>query len=149
MQFISVQSIPLSPLVLIAAVLWLGTAQAADHRPVAVYRCTQNGTVVYSDTACAGLNDATRVDVRVANGYTPVSKPVEPKHEISASKKVAAVRDKSAELAEKHRKQCQSMKRSLDQIHAKMRSGYRVREGERMRDRETQLDERLRQERCH
>jgi hypothetical protein len=147
MKFVPVIFHRLSALSLAAAILWMGTVQAADHSSIPIYRCTQNGTTVYSDIACAGLADAAKIDVRVANGYTPAATPVERKAAVRSSK--VAVRDNSANLAEAQRKQCQSMKRSLDQIHSKMRSGYRVREGERLRDRESQLDERLRQERCH
>lgn len=139
-------SIELYPAIFLVAVGWAGAVHAAGPVSATIYRCTQNGITVYSDIACSGLDGATKVEVRAANGYTPA---VVANQTRKAAAPAKIARRTPAVNDDVRRNKCQSLQRSLDQVHSKMRAGYRVREGERLRDREAQLDERLRQERCH
>jgi hypothetical protein len=114
-----------------------------------VYRCAGEAGTVYSDRPCAHNADVHKIDDSRVTVYTPVI-------EDKAATKTASARPtkarppKRARLPDpaKHQLTCAKLEQSLRDVRAKMRSGYGVAEGERLKARQRQLDQRRRLEKC-
>ncbi len=113
-----------------------------------VYRCIGENGPVYSDQPCSGNAEAHEVDDSRVTVYTPVParKGVPP----TASKPAQPKRAKAARLPDpaKHAATCANLAQALRDVRTKMRSGYGAKEGERLKARRRQLDERRRIEKC-
>ena len=119
-------------------------AQAAG---MTIYRCIENDVVTYSDRPCGSTIDTyeaneTRINILEV---TPPSatKPARasPKRKKSGGGSIAAAQAK-------HTENCARIDRSLRDIRSKMRSGYDVKEGERLKDRQRKLSAQQRELRC-
>jgi hypothetical protein len=123
----------------------LSTVAAAET----IYRCESAGGLIYSDRPCAAdaevhTSDGTRVTVYDA---PPISNHASPPR--SKSSRAARPARKSAAAADaKHAATCAKLEQSLRELRAKLRTGYRVKEGERLKSRQHQLAERRRAEKC-
>jgi hypothetical protein len=131
------------------ALLTLGLTPVALGDARTIYRCDSNGAVTYSDRPCAAdaaihENDSSRVTVYAA----PPSSGAAP----SQSGKPATHKTKSARPTgvslEQRRARCAKLDQALRDVRTKMRTGYRVKEGERLKARQRQLSERRRSENC-
>jgi hypothetical protein len=131
------------------ALLTLGLTPVALGDSPTIYRCDSDGAVIYSDRPCAAdavvhENDGSRVTVYAA----PPSSGAAP----SQSSKRAAHKTRSARPAgadlEQRRAQCAKLDQALRDVRTKMRTGYRVKEGERLKARQRQLSERRRSQNC-
>lgn len=128
-----------------AAVMPLSTAALADAK---VFRCEVNDVVTFSDRPCgpdAQVHepDGTRVSVFAA---PPIAK----RSSLSAKtpRRDTKQSDAIAMLQAKHKERCTRIERSLNDIRSKMRAGYDVRQGERLRDRQRKLTQQRRDEKC-
>jgi hypothetical protein len=117
-----------------------------------IYRCESAGGLVFSDRPCAAnaeihKTDDGRVSVYDAppiskRALEPQSKPARPGQ--SAQKSAAA----HARHQAKHQATCAKLTRSLREVQTKLRTGYGVKEGERLKTRQRQLAEQRRTEKC-
>jgi hypothetical protein len=113
-----------------------------------IYRCESAGVLVFSDRPCAAdaevhATDGSRVTVYDA---PPISKRAsEPRSKAPAVDKSA---QKLAAAHAKHRAACAKLDRSLREVRDKLRTGYGVKAGERLKARQRQLTERRRAEKC-
>ncbi|HWK52018.1 MAG TPA: hypothetical protein VNR40_19120 [Steroidobacter sp.] len=112
-----------------------------------IYRCTSDAGSVYSDRPCAAHADTHEIDDSRVTVYTP-----EATNERSpaTTKPTKARRSKAARLPDpaKHQVTCAKLTQSLRDVRTKMRTGYSVKEGERLKTRQRQLEQRRRLEKC-
>lgn len=120
-----------------------------------VFRCTVDGVVTFSDRPCG--EDASVYEGNRANlASSSVADAAQAKTQMSATPSGAAqtgrprVRaDSSIALEQaKHAEKCARLERSLREVRAKMRAGYDVKQGERLRERQRTLREQSRLEKC-
>ena len=112
-----------------------------------IYRCAIDGRTVLTDRPNDTLN-CQPLNAPTSNTFTaePVSR--------SVSKPDAAPRPRAVEsnsiAAEqlKAKQRCERLDQRLDQVADKMRSGYTVRQGEKLRAQKEQLEASRRIERC-
>jgi hypothetical protein len=135
--------------VVAGVVLSVLTSVAAGDSPT-FYRCDNHGTTVYSDRPCAADARPHQLDGSRVTVYE-----APPKAERAASSRTdkrtgrqsRANRD-SAATYEKHQVKCDRLGRSLRDVRSKMRTGYGVDEGERLKERHRQLTAQRRAEKC-
>lgn len=117
-----------------------------------IYRCESAGGLVFSDRPCAAnaeihkagdgrvtLYDAPPISERASE---PPRKPA--KTARSAQKSAAA----HAKHLAKHQATCARLNQSLREVQTRLRTGYGVKDGERLKTRQRQLAERRRTEKC-
>jgi hypothetical protein len=117
----------------------------------AIYRCESAGAVTFSDVPCDSTASEYQADASRVTTYTapPASKVAasEVKQKKQSAKRKAAsgssVDDRAKQAAE-----CARISGSLRDIRSKMRSGYGVKEGERLKQRQAKLEERRRAKHC-
>ncbi|MET0534610.1 MAG: DUF4124 domain-containing protein [Steroidobacter sp.] len=131
------------PMICASALVLLTTVAEA-----AIYRCDSAGGIVYSDRPCAvdatvHENDNSRVTVYEAPSIS--TRASEPRPKAKAAEKAAL---KNAAAYAKHRASCAKLEQSLREVRSKLRTGYGVKEGERLKARQRQLAERRRTQRC-
>lgn len=123
-------------------------ADAPGAQP-AIYRCIGEDGVVYADRPCEGGADPHELDDSRVTIYTPapaverptVTKPArQPEERRPQARRVA---DPDA-----HRAKCASLDQRLRDIRTRMRTGYGVKEGERLKARQRQLKEQRRAGKC-
>lgn len=114
-----------------------------------IYRCDSDGAVVYSDRPCAAdaavyENGGSRVTVYEAPAVSerPSSRTSKP-----TTRKAKSNRNAGARL-EQRQVLCAKLDQSLRDVRTRMRTGYGVKEGERLKARQRQLMERRRNEKC-
>jgi hypothetical protein len=120
---------------------------ASPAFPTAVYRCVVEEVVTFSDRPC----DAE------AKHYAPesewvstveVAKPFSPSTR-APERKVQRVQSGSIAAAQaKHKEECARIEESLREVRSKLRAGYDVKQGERLKDRDRKLKADLRSKRC-
>lgn len=127
--------------------LWLTFPVLADSPTI--YRCDSDGAVVYSDRPCAAdaavyKNGDSRVTVYEAPAVSAraSSRTGEP-----PTRKAKSHRKAGVSLEQRHA-ECAKLDQSLRDVRTKMRTGYGVKEGERLKARQRQLMERRRNEKC-
>ena len=133
----------------VGALALLNTAVAA----ATIYRCESANGLVFSDTPCAAdaavhETDDSRVTVYEA---PPISERAsEPRSKLSTTTKSTAAKSarKSAAADAKRQATCAKLEQSLREVRTKLRTGYGVKEGERLKSRQHQLAERRRVEKC-
>jgi hypothetical protein len=113
-----------------------------------VYRCTVDGRLTFSDRPCPNASDATEIEVSAVNSYSAP----EPARTRSAPEKRAPPQNRNNEsiAAEQSRakQQCARLRLQLDSLEEKLRSGYTAKEDRKLHERQRQLQERMRIERC-
>lgn len=115
---------------------------------VTIYRCVGETGTVYSDLPCAQNAGPHQLD---DSRVTVYEAPADQQHVTTApAKPVKAKPPKKARLADpaKHRLSCSRLEQALRDVRTKMRTGYGVKEGERLKARQRQLDQRRRLEKC-
>ena len=115
-----------------------------------IYRCEQGGATVYSDRPCAAdASPHEPDDSRVTVYEAP---PASGRATSSATQKPAARRAKAgrqrATSHEQRQAKCSKLNQSLRDVRTKMRTGYGVEEGERLKERHRELTARRRSEKC-
>lgn len=122
----------------------LSTVAAAET----IYRCESASGLIYSDRPCAAdasvhTTDSGRVTVYDA---PPISARASPPR--SKASKPAKSAQKHAAAHAKHQAACARLDQSLREVRTRLRTGYGVKEGERLKTRQRQLAERRRLEKC-
>jgi hypothetical protein len=121
----------------------LGSVAGAET----IYRCEGPDGLVFSDRPCAADAAVHTADGAHVTFYDapPISERAsEPRSRASTAKSAR----KSSAADAKHQKACARLDRSLREVRTKLRTGYGVKEGERLKARQRQLAERRRLEKC-
>jgi len=115
-----------------------------------IFRCEVDGRIVFGDRPCVTV-PSTEVVLGPTNSYHAVA----PAAASPTARKFAAsddqtTRQSDAIVAEQQRAKlnCQRLADQLVNIENTMRSGYSGKQGERLRERQRQLEQRRRTERC-
>ena len=113
-----------------------------------IYRCLGEAEAVYSDRPCSPSADPHEIDDSRVTVYTPT--PADKPATTASAKTIKARPPSKTRLPDpdKHRLACARLEQSLRDIRNKMRSGYGVEEGERLKTRQRQLDQRRRLQKC-
>lgn len=111
-----------------------------------IYRCTDQGGTIYSDRPCAENADPHEIDDSRVTVYSPVA----PGSRAASAKPAKAKRARTGQLPDpaKHEATCARLAQGLRDVRTKMRTGYGAKEGERLKERQRQLDNRRRLEKC-
>jgi hypothetical protein len=126
-------------------VLLVVAVKAAAGAPT-IYRCEQGGATVYSDRPCAADATAHELD---GSRVTVYEAPAASERATSSTPpKPAARRAKASTSHEQRQAKCTRLDKSLRDVRTKMRSGYGVKEGERLKERQRELTARRRSEKC-
>jgi hypothetical protein len=114
-----------------------------------IFRCEAYGRVIYSDQPCVTA-PSTEVVLQPANSYHADPAPVSPSARKFVEPDARSNREAEAIAAEQQRAKlnCQRLADQLANIENTMRSGYSAKQGERLRERQRQLEQRRRTERC-
>jgi hypothetical protein len=117
-----------------------------------IFRCEVDGRMVFSDLPCTTV-PSIEVVLRPTNSYHADTPAVSPgTRKIVAPDQSTRQSDRQADAiaAEQQRAKlnCQRMADQLIHIENTMRSGYSGKQGERLRERQRQLEQRRRTERC-
>lgn len=144
-----------------SAAAWLAVSSVAAADSPPIYRCESDGTVVFSDRTCgvdASLHesDGSTVTFYEAPKTSPPASAFhgrQPGARRSESESPSVRRhrreaDQLRRAEERRRAACARLEQQLQDIRNRMRGGYGVNEGERMKTRQKQLGERRRQEKC-
>ncbi|WP_116807709.1 DUF4124 domain-containing protein [Steroidobacter cummioxidans] len=112
-----------------------------------IYRCTGDTGPVYSDRPCAAHADTHEIDDSRVTVYTPEAAEG---RSPATTKPTKAKRSKATRLPDPAKRQitCAKLDQSLRDVRTKMRTGYSAKEGERLKARQRQLDQRRRLEKC-
>jgi hypothetical protein len=117
-----------------------------------IYRCESSGGLVFSDRPCAANAEIHKTDDGRVTVYDapPISQrasepPSKPAKTARSAQKSAAAHAKH--LA-KHQATCAKLNQSLREVQTRLRTGYGVKDGERLKTRQRQLAERRRTEKC-
>lgn len=113
-----------------------------------IYRCEGPEGRVFSDRPCAPDAAVHAADASHVTFYDapPISKRAsQPRSKAPAAAKSAR---KSLAAAARHRQACARLDESLRELRSRLRAGYGVKEGERLKARQRQLAERRRREKC-
>lgn len=126
--------------------LLLAGAGAAEAQS-AIYRCSTDNGTVYSDRPCGAGAERHEIDASRVTVYTPAptSQP-----RAAAAKQPKAKRSKSGSAIDpaQQRLKCARLDQGLRDVRNKMRSGYGVEEGERLKARQQRLGEQRRTQKC-
>ena len=138
------------------ALLWSSAAFVAAIMNVAdamearvVYRCKAGGVTTFSDRPCDGNAQAFQADDSRVSSYK-LAEPVSTPKGIDAPRTKHTIRKKRPASAdpEKIAAVCEQVNSALRDIAKKMRSGYNVREGERLREQKPRLEIKRRARHC-
>jgi hypothetical protein len=116
-----------------------------------IYRCTANGRTVLTDRP-RHADECQSLDAPSSNTFVP--EPVQQtkaKAAPTSSKLAKSSHSNSESIAAeqlKAKQRCQRIEQRLDQIADKMRSGYTLQQGEKLREQRRQLEDSRRIERC-
>lgn len=119
---------------------------ASGDSPI-IYRCNKNGATVYSDQPCdADARPHKLDDSRITLYEAPPA--AEPATSSKAKRRPSQAGHHTATSHEKHQLKCDQLGRSLRDVRTKMRVGYGVEEGERLKERRRRLTAQRRAEKC-
>jgi hypothetical protein len=123
-------------------------APAGAPTPATIYRCEIGGIITFSDRPCDTGAQLYEPDTSRVSTY---SAPAASSGNERPTARIEPPRRRSPSIAEAQAKQaeeCARLRSDLKEIRSKMRAGYRVKEGERLRERQSRLQARLRARRC-
>jgi hypothetical protein len=113
-----------------------------------IYRCKSADGLVFSDRPCgadAAVHETAGSPVTVYDAL-PISKRASaPQSKVKTAARSAG---KGATAAARHQATCARLDQSLRELRTRLRTGYGVKEGERLKARQHQLAERRRTEKC-
>jgi hypothetical protein len=112
-----------------------------------VYRCIVGGVTTYSDRPCAPeavpyQPDASRVSTYESPPPSRETTPAAPARK-SPTRKRADGADQG-----RHDAACERIRNSLREVAGRMRAGYDVKQGERLRERKAKLEQQRRAQKC-
>jgi len=117
----------------------------------AIYRCEANGVTVYSDRPCADGAQPHEIDTSRTTVYEAeqaAAQRPEDKHSAKEPARKAKTRPRATQDPDKRKAACEKLDASLRDIRTKMRTGYGIKEGERLKARSRDLTDRRRTLRC-
>jgi len=114
----------------VAAVLFCGVAEAAE-----IYRCSDSqGAVTFSDRSCSGATQQRiRLEAMPIVGWERVETP--PRSPRDKVKVEASQADSGSDGSLQSEKECARSRRMIDSLNSRMRAGYTLKAGERLRER--------------
>ena len=116
----------------------------AKSRPI--YRCKAADAVTFSDRPCDAAAEVYEAGARVNTYEAP---DFAPRASIAPAVKARGREsDSEAKARAKLLERCERIQQSLRDIRSKMRSGYTAKEGERLRTRQTKLQNQRRAAKC-
>lgn len=120
----------------IAACAFCGCAEAAE-----IYRCSDSqGAVTFSDRGCGGVSQQRiRLEVMPVVGWERVEAPP-PQSPGGKMKAVARQADSGGDDTQEGEKRCAGNRRMIDRLNSRMRAGYTLEAGERLRERLRELE---------
>lgn len=135
---------------LTAVLAAFAVAQADPVSLRVIYRCEVAGVVTFSDRACGAESQEYEADAGRVSTYAPpaASQKVVVKTKQKPRGKRAGGSRSSQDSQAKRVADCERIRLALRDIRAKMRSGYGVKEGERLRERQGKLEKRRRAGHC-
>jgi hypothetical protein len=113
-----------------------------------IYRCESASGLVFSDRPCAADAELHAADTSRITVYDapPISQRAsEPRSKAAPANNSAR---KHAAAQAKHQATCAKLDQSLRAVRTKLRTGYGAKEGERLKERQRQLAQRRRTEKC-
>jgi hypothetical protein len=120
---------------------------SAEGAPATIYRCEIGESITFSDRPCDAGAQRYEPDLGSVSTYTaPRAAPVQPKQRKPEQPRRSGATTASAQA--KHAEECARLRSNLKELRSKMRAGYGAKEGERLRERQTKLQARLRSARC-
>jgi hypothetical protein len=129
---------------LVVTVMLAGHAHTAER---SVYRCVADGVVTFSDRPCGSLMQVYSYEIA-----SPAAAEAPAAAKAPASAKPAQVRKPGQQRAQTRSSGrevgCERIQARLEQLRARMRAGYGVAEGERLRDQERTARARFRKLLC-
>lgn len=138
-------------LIALAATLLMTRDSSGGDR---IFRCESGGKVTYSDRGCGENAEQAEIEPGPLNSFSPESsaKSRASADATSAASKKAAprkARDGSIAIEQQRAQQkCQRLADRLTTIEVKLRRGYTVDQGERLREQRRQIEQQRRTERC-
>jgi hypothetical protein len=119
-------------------------AAKSAHRPI--YQCKVNGVTTFSDRACGDTIELYRMQFdnapQPSGPEKPVGKAPQASPHAAARKRIEPVQVTSL------KEDCERLDQDTRKIRAQMRAGYDVKEGERLRGRLAQIQERRKAHKC-
>ena len=135
---------------LLAAPLILVNAPPSVAEPT-IFRCEVNGAFIYADRPCGANPEQYVPDAERVSVYQPVE-PATPSRAVRSARptRPAASRSRETIAAAQARQEaeCERVLGGLRDLRARMRSGYRAAEGERLKARLARLETRRRSLHC-
>ena len=113
-----------------------------------LYRCTLAGVTTYSDRPCAPDAVLYEPDTARISTYAPppVGQTVPPAKPPASSPRRGRASGNEDQV--RHAAACERIRNSLKDIAAHMRAGYDAKQGERLRERKTKLEQQRRAQKC-
>lgn len=143
--------IPLEAFAAVALALVLGCNDTASAARPIVYECEREGTRVFSDRPCGA--DARPRRVEVASGAVrgdSAAPDLQPSTAAVRSRGAAETGpQRSVAARRKATPDCHALQQNIDSIDARMRLGYRGKEGEKLHARRRAATEQYRELRCN
>lgn len=135
--------------VLMSLLSFTTVRDAAAIEARVIYRCTTDGVATFSDKPCGSDARAFQPGDSRLMLYTPVESTAgkaETKHAPTPKKKQQQPTDANARSKVAH--ECRRVSEALRAVRQKMRSGYTVDVGERLKQRKSELERQRRERRC-
>ena len=109
-----------------------------------IFRCESEGRITYSDTACGNVATKEAIEVGPLNSFTATTVTRPSKRQSPPTAKSSSI----AEAQQRAKERCAKLDVRLDAIQTKLRRGYSVEEGNRLRDQRRQIEAQKRAQKC-
>jgi hypothetical protein len=114
---------------------------------VLVYRCIVGGVTTYSDRPCAPESAPYQPDTSRVSTYDPPPPSRETAPDAPPRKSPPRARAAGADQV-RRAAACERIRNSLKEVAGRMRAGYDVKQGERLRERKAKLEQQRRAQKC-
>ncbi len=130
-------------MVAIAAMMATSAATADAPASRTIFKCRSLEGLIFSDHPCGPSSEPYRPDLKSVSVVEAVVAPVTTvtPHPVPAARQASRAVASRAQI-------CARLDQSLHKIVATMRSGYGVKQGERLKERKRELEARRRAEKC-
>ena len=113
-----------------------------------VYRCTVGGVTTFSDRPCTPEAVSYQPDTSRVSTYDPPPASRTPAPTQLPRKSPTRRRGASDADQARHAAACDRIRNSLREVAQRMRAGYDVKQGERLRERKAKLEQQRREQKC-
>lgn len=113
-----------------------------------IYRCTVGGVTTFSDRPCAPEAAPYQPDTSRVSTYDPPA--AGPATAQAKPPRNAPARRRRSDGADqvRHAAECERLRNALRDVAERMRAGYNVKQGERLRERKSKLEQQRRAQKC-